>query len=197
MQIGSTTSLWSGATAGSNASSFYTNNGYFNGANRFYLTTGYASEYIMGAGTHAWYTAPSGTAGTAVTFTQAMTLDNSGNLLVGTTTTPTGVTKGLVVNNNFTYGKAFSLASGASITINVKQFTYGVGNLTVGGVVGGGASSVAGFYLLRWNNNVITVTAATNIAVTCNDGISGQASVTITNNTGTTFDGSVIINACS
>jgi hypothetical protein len=129
--------------------------------------------------------------------TEGMRLDSSGNLLVGTTTTPTGVTKGLVVNNNFTYGKAISLASGASITINVKQFTYGVGNLTVGGVVGGGASSVAGFYLLRWNNNVVTVTAATNIAVTCADGISGQASVTITNNTGTTFDGSVIINACS
>jgi hypothetical protein len=38
------------------------------------------------AGGHIWCTAPSGTAGNAITFTQAMTLDASGNLLVGTTT---------------------------------------------------------------------------------------------------------------
>ena len=43
--------------------------------------------YLQQAGgAHAWYTAPSGTAGSAITFTQAMTLDASGNLLVGVTT---------------------------------------------------------------------------------------------------------------
>ena len=36
------------------------------------------------SGTHQWYTAASGTAGNAITFTQAMTLDASGNLGVGT-----------------------------------------------------------------------------------------------------------------
>ena len=80
LQIGSTTSLWSGTTAGTNASSFYTNNGYFNGANRIYLTNGYATEYIQGQGQHIWYNAASGTAGNAITFTTAMTLDTSGNL---------------------------------------------------------------------------------------------------------------------
>jgi len=84
MQIGSTTSLWSGLTAGANTSSFYTNNGYFNGTNRIYLTTGFATEYIQGSGQHIWYNAPSGTAGNAITFTQAMTLDASGNLGIGT-----------------------------------------------------------------------------------------------------------------
>jgi hypothetical protein len=34
---------------------------------------------------HKWFTAPSGTAGDAISFTQAMTLDASGNLLVGET----------------------------------------------------------------------------------------------------------------
>lgn len=38
-----------------------------------------------GAGIHAWYTAASGTAGNAITFTQAMTLDASGNLGLGNT----------------------------------------------------------------------------------------------------------------
>jgi hypothetical protein len=50
-----------------------------------YITTAAASEYLQDGGGHSWYIAPSGTAGNAITFTQAMTLDSSGNLLVGTT----------------------------------------------------------------------------------------------------------------
>ncbi len=46
--------------------------------------------------THKWFTAASGTAGNAITFTQAMTLDASGNLLVGTTTSNTGNINGSV-----------------------------------------------------------------------------------------------------
>ena len=46
-----------------------------------------ATIYDQAAGAHKWYTAPSGTAGNAISFTQAMTLDASGNLLLGTTTT--------------------------------------------------------------------------------------------------------------
>jgi hypothetical protein len=61
-------------------------NWYNNGTNSVYKTTGYAQLYEQDyLGRHAWYTAPSGTAGTAITFTQAMTLDASGNLLVGAT----------------------------------------------------------------------------------------------------------------
>jgi hypothetical protein len=41
-------------------------------------------------GAHAWFTAASGTAGNAISFTQAMTLDASGNLLVGTTSATAG-----------------------------------------------------------------------------------------------------------
>jgi hypothetical protein len=77
-QIGGTTSLWSSASG--NASSFYTNNGYFNGSSRVYLTTGFASEYIMGAGSHYWYGAASGTAGTAISFNETMSLTAAGIL---------------------------------------------------------------------------------------------------------------------
>ena len=42
-----------------------------------------ASLYQQLDGTHRWYNAPSGTAGNAITFTQAMTLDASGNLGIG------------------------------------------------------------------------------------------------------------------
>lgn len=51
------------------------------GANR-YIANGYATQYEQASGAHAWYTAPSGTAGNAITFTQAMTLDASGYLYV-------------------------------------------------------------------------------------------------------------------
>ena len=51
-----------------------------------YQTTSAASFYRQAGGTHIWYIAPSGTAGNAITFTQAMTLDASGNLIVGGTT---------------------------------------------------------------------------------------------------------------
>ena len=66
-------------------------------ANSYYDTTDARWEYkntgdkaarysITSAGTHAWYnTNTAGTAGNAITFTQAMTLDASGNLLNGCT----------------------------------------------------------------------------------------------------------------
>ena len=61
-------------------------NGYFDGTNFKYIATGTATGYEQINGSHKWYQAPSGTAGNAITFTQAMTLDASGNLMVGGTT---------------------------------------------------------------------------------------------------------------
>ena len=57
-----------------------------NGSGWRYKNTAVAGLYQLETNTHVWYTAASGTAGNAITFTQAMTLDASGNLLVGTTT---------------------------------------------------------------------------------------------------------------
>jgi hypothetical protein len=81
-QIGST-----GFIAGrTNAERFYAgSNAYFNGTNWIYVTSGRATYYASNLSQHEWYTAGSGTAGNAITFTQAMTLDASGNVLVGIT----------------------------------------------------------------------------------------------------------------
>ena len=49
-----------------------------------YVSSSFASLYGQYSGQHQWFTAPSGTAGNAITFTQAMTLDASGNLGIGT-----------------------------------------------------------------------------------------------------------------
>jgi hypothetical protein len=62
-------------------------NGFYNGTNNLYIANGFASSYEQISGTHKWFNAPSGTAGNAITFTQAMTLDASGRLSVGTTGT--------------------------------------------------------------------------------------------------------------
>jgi hypothetical protein len=60
------------------------NNINFNGGYK-YTTTAAVGVYQISNNSHIWYNAPSGTAGNAISFTQAMTLDASGNLGVGTT----------------------------------------------------------------------------------------------------------------
>ena len=73
------------ALAGFGNNLYLTTNSYYNGANWIYKTGSYAQMYQMSAGQHQWYIAPSGTAGNAIDFTQAMTLDSSGNLGIGAT----------------------------------------------------------------------------------------------------------------
>jgi hypothetical protein len=69
----------------SNQTELVTNAYYGSAAWRYVGSSVAASRYSQQSGVHYWYNAPSGTAGNAITFTQAMTLDSSGNLLVGTT----------------------------------------------------------------------------------------------------------------
>ena len=100
--LGVTPSAWGGtfkavqvrsaAFADNNAGDAYVfANGYFDGTNiRYYMSGEAAGYYAIENGASKWYNAPSGTAGDAITFTQAMTLDASGNLLVGTTSNPGG-----------------------------------------------------------------------------------------------------------
>jgi len=64
-------------------------NAYSVGSSPKYVGNGYATNYYQSAGTHVWQTAASnsGGAGAALTWTSAMTLDASGNLSIGTTST--------------------------------------------------------------------------------------------------------------
>jgi hypothetical protein len=65
------------------------NNAYFASSQYKYGVTGYAGMYQLQNGQHQWHNAPSGTAGNPISganaFVQAMTLDASGNLLLGGT----------------------------------------------------------------------------------------------------------------
>ena len=67
-----------------------------------YQSSNAASRYQQTEGAHRWFTAPSGTAGNAISFTQAMTLDASGNLGVG------------ITNPNFVGGYTNFVVSNAS-----------------------------------------------------------------------------------
>jgi len=72
-------------------------NNYINTSGNYtYIATDYATRYNQTNGTHIWQVAPSGTAGNAISFTQAMTLDSSGNLLVGTTSSLIGTVSGTI-----------------------------------------------------------------------------------------------------
>lgn len=61
-------------------------NYYWDGSTRRYINSNFSCEYGQISGNHQWYIAPSGTAGNAITFTQAMTLNSSGELLIGSST---------------------------------------------------------------------------------------------------------------
>ena len=89
--LGVTPSAWStflafqasrGSVAGNTSEMDISHNAYFDGSWK-YIANGFATNHYQTSGTYVWRTAPSGTAGAAITFTQAMTLDASGNLLVG------------------------------------------------------------------------------------------------------------------
>ena len=84
-QIGAAVSISAAGGSNSSLAEFGANRYLNSSGNEVYIGNNYATLYQQNNGAHAWYTAPSGTAGNTITFTQAMTLDASGNLLVGRT----------------------------------------------------------------------------------------------------------------
>jgi len=75
--------------------------------NDTYISTGFATRYRQQTGVHAFFTSASGTGGTTTSLVQAMTLDASGNLLVGLTAAGT------------TAAKTIQIANGTAPTANV------------------------------------------------------------------------------
>ena len=83
------------------------------GANT-YISNGFASYYSQLNSVHSWHTAPSGTAGGTITFTQAMTLDANGNLGIGTSS-PSNLGSGYqALTTNGTNGSGYALNTNAT-----------------------------------------------------------------------------------
>lgn len=77
----------------------YLNNTYYDTGYK-YKANGFAGFYAQtDTGQHRFYVAPSGTAGNAISFTQAMTLNASGYLALGTTNSYGQFTIGNILNN--------------------------------------------------------------------------------------------------
>ena len=100
LQIGAAGSITASNT---NPSRTYVNaNIYQNASNvASYIATDEASQYFQNGGTHIFNVAPSGTAGSAINWTTAMTIDNSGNLDIGSPYPITGLrgARRLVLND--------------------------------------------------------------------------------------------------
>ena len=96
-----------------------------------YSANGFASFVLQTSGQHQWFTAPSGTAGNAITFTQAMTLDASGRLGIGTTSPSVSLdvngsgirivnatSPNLYINNTVVQWKAYMPSSTNNFVLN-------------------------------------------------------------------------------
>jgi len=101
-QFGENGSLAANDFGADNAQVILGNNTFYDGAYKYIATGDSATRYSQAAGAHSWSTAASGTAGNTISFTQAMTLDASGNLGVGTTSPKLNANAGtfLTVSNS-------------------------------------------------------------------------------------------------
>ena len=88
LQVGDSTAVWGDVYK----NSWFSNNVYRNTSGaESYINASYAQQvYMNNGGTMSFQVAPSGTADAAISWTTAMTIDNSGNVLVGTTSSSAG-----------------------------------------------------------------------------------------------------------
>ena len=148
-----------------------TSNAFINSAADFkFIQNGYSTRYLARGddGTQSWWTSNNGVAGDTITFTQAMTLDASGNLLVGgssgsyrLTTLAQNPSNGLIAQF---YNNATSSLNGAYLLIT----QFGVQDWFVGqpaGVnaftIGTGTSSKSEYFRIDGSGNMIPTLTAT------------------------------------
>jgi hypothetical protein len=131
--LGVTPSAWSGITAfqslrasfvGLGNNGYFGSNWYFDGTNNRYIASAAASRIDFTAGGMQFQVAPSGTAGNSISFTQAMSLDVSGNLLIGYTSS-NGSYK-LQVNSQIFATSAIIATSDARYKTNVTPILNGL-----------------------------------------------------------------------
>jgi hypothetical protein len=107
-------------------------NCYYNSGWKYANTSVAAAQYYQQAGQHTWQTAAPGAAGGTISFTQAMTLNTAGDLLVGDTSTPTAAR---IVSKNVigTYCYLSNAANQSGGFYHIQFYASGtgiVGNIT-------------------------------------------------------------------
>jgi hypothetical protein len=122
-------------------------NQYFDGTNVVYKTNGTASRFALVGNEFQWRQAPSGTAGNAISFTQAMTLGANGNLLVGTDA-DTGLYK-LDVNGRI---RAYIGASGVSPRTDLGGTIIAEGTTRAGLYILTAGTAAGSYGSIWWGN---------------------------------------------
>jgi len=153
VQIGAAASL----SALSN-SSYLSANCFYDSVGWKYIATDVAAQYQQENGVHKWFTAPSGTAGNAITFTQRMTLDTSGRLGVGTATPGvaldvTAATGQIRLTSSTGTSHVFGSYenTGGTLRVGVDSSTGGV--LSSGTAAYGGVIATTGAQVLSFGTN--------------------------------------------
>ena len=131
LAVGGTGALWSQKAVGTGKAMGVGQNVYYDGSNK-YITTDEASRYYQANGVHTFEVAASGSADAAITWTDAMTIDNNGYV-----TKPKHP-------NFFAYSNAGNTAygSGAEFIMNVEGTSCPHFNTSTGRFT----APVAGFY---------------------------------------------------
>ena len=137
LQVGGTGVITSSTTAAAGADTHYGQNAYLNTSGAWaYQVTDEATLISQNDGNLRFRVAPSGTADTAITWTTAMTIDNSANLIWYQT--PTSSAAGISFTN--TTHPAINI-SGGSDTGSRHRMTFTNGNGLVGNITTSGSST--------------------------------------------------------
>jgi hypothetical protein len=132
----------------------FANNAYYN-SGWLYRATGTAMLARASSGAFQWFTAPSGTAGNAITFTQAMTLDTNGALLVGQTS-QSQTTVGFSVTQSGVVSSALAASTSAANSYHLYSTGAGAYRFYVGmgGTINATNTSITGISDVRLKENI-------------------------------------------
>ena len=145
MKAVETQSSSGGVFASASVNGLFLTNAYYDGSNWKYKNNAPAEYYSQTGGTHQFLNASSGTAGGAITWSESMCIDSSGNLLVNSapatgkvnSSNIGGVAYSAVVNAS---GAGMQISSGGqSNTMNAITFQTNYG--AIGSIVCGSATS--------------------------------------------------------
>jgi hypothetical protein len=108
-----------------------------------YAATGTATQYLQYLGTHRWYNAPSGTAGDAISFTQAMTLAANGRLYVGATSSLTNGGFSVVPDYDDVGSTAIEIGHKSTAASGYLYASFLYNNTNIGSITQSGTTAVA------------------------------------------------------
>jgi hypothetical protein len=213
LQLGGNASLSAQSAVGASKQAYFSQN-VFNDGDQKYISTDQASNYLQQNGTHVFQVAASGSANAVISWNTAMTVDNSGNVGIGTSSPNSKthivgaanaialrVTNGAVDGNNADLvhiepsngayvGKHLRIQSGRSDFSDSLLFlntTAGI-NGTNGSYIRMQDQADADIFRIKGDGNVGIGTGSPRAKVDINGGLhlAGGTQIQITGNSGTT-----------